>query len=157
MSINGSFYLFMLVLSVIAFKNVRHIRVVPRQQRNQIRTMTKKDFQLLRCLFAQDIVFVILTLYVNVYFVYSAITKDQIRTPTEQAVVNFVDRSSSFLFNISFCLSFFVFISISKAFRQEVKRMVYKICGIQLAVVREEQNMPENVELNVVTVSTVQL
>ena len=157
MILNWFFYLLMLVLSMIAFKNIRHIRVVPRQQRNQIRTMTKKDFQLLRCLFAQDVVFIILTLYLNAYYIYSLITKDQIRTPTEQAIINFMQTTSALLYNISVCLSFFVFISISKAFRQEVKRIVYKICSIQLVVVREEQIMPENVELNVVTVSTIKV
>ena len=45
----------MIVLSILSFKNVRHIRPVPRQQRKQLRSMTKKDFQLLRCLYVHNI------------------------------------------------------------------------------------------------------
>ena len=52
----------MIILSIFAFKNVRHIRAIPRQQRHQIRSMTKKDFQLLRCLFVQDIVYIIFSI-----------------------------------------------------------------------------------------------
>ena len=41
----------MIILCIFAFKNVRRIRAIPREKRHQIRSMTKKDFQLLRCLF----------------------------------------------------------------------------------------------------------
>jgi uncharacterized protein YggT (Ycf19 family) len=147
----------MVALSVIAFKNVRHIRIVPRQQRNQIRKMTNKDFQLLRCLFAQDIVFIVFSLWVIIYYVYSAVTNDQIRTPMEQAIVNFSDRLSSFLYNVSYCVSFFIFMGISRAFRQELKRMVYKICGKNLVQLHNEQDREESVEQNVIVVSTIEL
>jgi hypothetical protein len=145
----------MITLSVFAFKNVRHIRIVPRQQRNQIRSMTKKDFQLLRCLFAQDIVYIIFSLWLIIYYVYSTATKDKIQTALEQAINNFLNTFFTFLYNISYCTSFFIFISISRAFRQQLKRMIYKIFGKDLVALREEENRQENVELNVVVISTV--
>jgi hypothetical protein len=46
MVINILFWFLMIILSVFAFKNIRHIRIVPRQQRNQIRSMTKKRFSI---------------------------------------------------------------------------------------------------------------
>jgi hypothetical protein len=56
------FGVIMLILSVLSFKNVHHIRTIPREKRQQIRSMKKKDFQLLRCLFVHDIVFIPLAL-----------------------------------------------------------------------------------------------
>ncbi len=155
--INALFCLLMIILSIFAFKNVRFIRTVPRQQRNQIRSMTKKDFQLLRCLFAEDIIYITFTLWLCMYYVYSTATKDQIRTATGQAIDNFLENLFTFVYDISFCLSFFIFISVSRAFRRQLKRMIYKIFGKDLVAPREEENRQENVELNVVVVSTIVL
>jgi hypothetical protein len=155
MMINIVVYVLMFVLSIIAIKKVRHIRIVPRQQRNQIRTMTKKDFQLLRCLFVQDIVYIMFSLWVNIDYVYVTVTKNQIRTAREQAIVTFLGNLCTCLYNFSYCVSFFIFIVISKAFRQELKRMIYKIYGKNLVVLREEENRQERIELNVVNVSTI--
>jgi uncharacterized protein YggT (Ycf19 family) len=119
--------------------------------------MTNKDFQLLRCLFAQDIVFIVFSLWVIIYYVYSAVTNDQIGTPMEQAIVNFADTFSTFLYNVSYCVSFFIFMGISRAFRQELKRMVYKICGKNLVQLHKEQDREESVEQNVIVVSTIEL
>jgi hypothetical protein len=154
--INVSFCVLMLILSIFAFENVRHIRVIPRQQqRNQIRSMTKRDFQLLRCLFAQDIVFIAFILWINMYYIYSVGIKDQIQTELEQAINNFLENVFTFLYNISFCASFFIFISISRSFRQEFKRLVFKIFGKQLAPIREEENRQENIDLNVAVVANI--
>jgi predicted PurR-regulated permease PerM len=142
---------------MFTFKNVRHIRIVPSQQRNQIRSMTKKDFQLLSCLFAQDIAHITCSLGLTVYYVYSTATNDQIPTAMEQAINNFLDNLFNFLYSIPNCTVFFIFISISRAFRQQLKRMIYKIFGKDLLVPREEENRQENVELNAVVVSTVVL
>jgi len=145
----------MLILSMFAFKKVSHIRIVPRLQRNQIRSMTKRDFQLLRCLFAQDIVYITCSLGTTVYYVYSVTASNQMGTPLEQAIYNFLGNLFTFIYIISYCVSFFIFISISKAFRQELKRIIYKICRKNLMTLREEENRQENIELNVVVVSTI--
>ena len=50
--------LLMIILTILALKNVGHIKSIPRRRQNQLRSMTKKDFQLLRCLFTQDIVYI---------------------------------------------------------------------------------------------------
>ena len=150
--INILFYIFMVVLSLFAFKNVHYIRIIPRQQqRNQIRSMTKKDFQLLRCLYAHDIIFMCCGLWIHIYNVYSTITKDQIRTTKEQTINNFIQNLCSFIYSSSYCMSFFIYISIAKTFRQELKRMIYKFFGKRVIPLREEQN----IEINVVVVSTI--
>jgi hypothetical protein len=141
---------------MFAFKNVRRIRAVPRDKRHEIRSMTKKDFQLLRCLFAQDIVFIIFGTTLAIFYIYQALKKNQIRTILERTIVNFLQNLVNFLFDIPYCSNFFVFLIVSKAFRHELKRIMYKIIGKDLAPIREEENRQENVgrdnvELNVVS------
>ena len=73
--INVIFDVLMIILCIFAFKNVRHIRAIPREKRNQIRSMTKKDFQLLRCLFVQNIVFIVFSSPISIYNVYDVYNK----------------------------------------------------------------------------------
>jgi hypothetical protein len=154
------FCLIMIILSMFTFKNVRRIRAIPRQQRKQIRSMTKKDFQMLRCLFVQDIVYIVFSFFLSIDYVYEAATSNQIQTPLVQAIDNFVHYFLTFLHDVPFCASFFIFISVSKAFRNELKRTIYKIFGKNLMAVREEENIQENaggdnIELNVAVVNPV--
>jgi len=154
--INVIFSVVLIILSIMAFKNVRQIRVIPRQRRQQPRTMNKKDFQLLRCLYVHDIIYIIFITFPSVYDIYMAVTKNNMRLPLEQAIMDFITNLEIFIHHIPFCVSFFIFISVSKAFRQEIKRMAYKICGRNLAAVQVEENRQQNdvrdvVELNVVS------
>ena len=135
----------MIILCVLAFKNVRRIRAVPRQQRQQIRTMTKKDFQLLRCLFVHDIVFILFGSLITLFQVYQRVTTEQAQTSLGKAIEDFIYNVFVFLNHIPSCASFYIFIVVSKAFRNEVKRLIYKLCGKNVAVVREEDNKQENV------------
>jgi len=152
--------LIMVILLIFAFKNVQRIRSIPRQQRQQIRSMTKKDFQLLRCLFVQDILYIISNIFLNIYYVYAVTTMNETKTILEQVISGFLEESLIFLQLIPCCGSFLVFIIVSKAFRSELKRMVYKIFGKNLTPIREEENNQENAErdnvkLNIVVVSTI--
>jgi len=138
------FSVFLIILSIMAFKNVRRIRIVPRQQRNQIRTMNKKDFQLLRCLYIHDIVYITFVTFPSIYGIYLAITNDTIYSPLGQAIRNFISNFGTFIHHIPFCVSFLIFINVSKAFRQEIKRMTYKLCGKNLMPMQEEENKKQN-------------
>ncbi len=75
----------------------------------------------------------------------------------EQAIGNFLNNLFSFLYNIPYCADFYIFVIVSKAFRQELKRSTYKICRKDLIIPREEKNKQENVELNVAVVNYVVL
>jgi hypothetical protein len=141
--LNCLFCLSMIILSVFSFKNVRRIRATPRQQRKQVRSMTKKDLQLLRCLFVQTIVYIFVSIIPSCYSVYELITKHQLRTPLQTAIINFLDKFFTFIYFIFYCSSFFIFVCLSKAFRQELKRSIWKILGKNVAVFREEENKPE--------------
>ncbi|CAF1241473.1 unnamed protein product [Adineta steineri] len=160
--VNVSFSVTLIILFLMAFKNARQLRSVPRQQRHQFRTMNKKDFQLLRCLYALDIAYICFTLFTSIFNVYLASTQDQIRTPLRSAVENFLTRVAVFSYHIPFCISFFIFLSLSKAFRQEMKHLMYKMCGKDQMGMHEQGNIQlhdrrDNKDLNIVinVVSTV--
>jgi hypothetical protein len=84
-------------------------------------------------------------------------------TPVEQDVVTFLNNFGSFLHYIPYCTSFGIFISVSKAFRQDVKQMVDRICGKNPLIIQTEEinhaheRKAENIELNTVVVSTIVL
>ncbi|CAF0821041.1 unnamed protein product [Adineta steineri] len=148
---NVVFCVLMIILSIFTFKNIHHIRTNPNQQRQQIRTMNKKDFQLLRCLFVQDIAYISCSFCSTIYNVYAAVIMDQKQTLLVQAIDSFSSNLFSSVYKINNALMIFIFIGVSKAFRQEVKRLFYRIFGKKLTPLREEDIKQQNsVELNVV-------
>ena len=106
LAISVTIPLIMIVLSVVAFKNVRRIRAVPRQQRKQVRSMTKKDFQLLRCLYLHNIVYVLCSILIVVSVVYSRVVKLQPYSPITQATDGFLSNVGSILQYIPYWCSF---------------------------------------------------
>lgn len=146
----------MIILSILAFKNVRRIRAVSRHRRHELRTMHKRDFQLLRCLYIHNIVYVLCSVVLVIGLIYGARVALRNQTPMEVALNNFLNQFGSFLHYIPYCSSFFIFISISKAFRQELKRMIYKSIGKHLIISREEDHpLPEPPRENII--STIEL
>ncbi|CAF1453699.1 unnamed protein product [Adineta steineri] len=145
--------LVLIILSTIAFKNVRRIRAIPRQERRQIRTMNKKDFQLLRCLYIQNIIYVVCSLLVGASVCYSTTLHMEALTLREQAINNFLNNFGAILHYIPYCTSFFIFVCVSKAFRLEVKRLIFKMVRKDLTTVREDENnqqeaVKDNIEQN---------
>ena len=118
--------------------------------------MRKKDFQLLRCLFARDIVHIMCNTLITIYVVYKAAIKSRIQTTLEKTPDSFIFNFSNFILDLSPCFNFYIYIIILKAFRQEVKRLIWKIFGKDLIAERtEEQNeqeaKKENIELKAVS------
>ena len=154
---NVVFCLVMIILCVLSFKNVRRIRTVPREKRNQqIRKMNKKDFQLLRCLFVQGLVNVVLSMPFLLLYIYQAVTRDIIRTPFDQALLTFLNRLFTVLYIMYYASTFFIFAAVSRAFRHELKSFIWKIVGKEVIPIREEENQPtniviqDNVEMNTI-------
>ena len=146
---NCLFFLLTIIFSALSFKNVRRIRSIPRQQRREVRSMTKKDFQLLRCLFAQNIAYIVLSSFLSVYSVYRVITREENRTPYQTAVVEFLYNVFLVIYYTFYCSSFFIFVCVSKAFRQEIKLLIYKVVGKDLTAARNEEEQPQqNVNKN---------
>jgi len=140
--INCCLSLTMIILCLFACKNVQQYRSLTRQQ---IRRMTKKDFQLLRCLFAEDIVYIIFSIGMAIYKVYEATTIHRTRTWKKQVIIDFFEHLNEFLHHIPYCLSFYVYIFISKAFRNEFKRVFYRLHGKDVNTIRDEEIKAENI------------
>ncbi|UJR32702.1 hypothetical protein I4U23_020161 [Adineta vaga] len=138
--VNTLYCLIIIILSIFSFKNVRHIHVFPRHQRRDLRSMTKKDFQLLRCLFAFDIIYIVFSISLVVYMAYSVTIANTIQTSLERAINNFFGDCSHFLHHIPYSTSFFIFILVSKAYRHELKRMVFKLFRKNLPVMQTKEN-----------------
>jgi hypothetical protein len=136
--INVFLFVMIIILSILAFKNVRQIQSIPRQQRSTIHTMRKKDFQLLRCLFAKDIVYIFCNILLCMYSIYKIIIDYQKRTIWEQAIDTFIFNVGSFIYQIPSCVNFFIYVIVSKAFRQGLKRLIWKIFRNDLTSIREE-------------------
>ncbi|CAF3672034.1 unnamed protein product [Adineta steineri] len=150
-------FVLMIILSIFSFKNVRQNRLIPRQQRRTFRSMHKKDLELLRCLYFQDLIYLLTSILLIFHTIYGTIINNQIHTSSIQAFKNFLLNLGVFIHHIPFSINFFIYLTISKAFRHEFKRLIYRICGIQLRRIQgEEENIQQNnVEMNVVSISVV--
>ena len=150
----------LLLLSILSYKNVRQIRSIPRQNRQQLRSMHKKDFQLLRCLYAHDIIHISINGCAAVYYTYLAATKNHPRTQLHTDIDDLFLSFGVLTRHVSYCVSFFVFILLSKAFRQETKRLIYKIFGKKLVLTQVQNNYKDKIEMNIIAenvVSTIEL
>ena len=146
MLFNASLCLVLVILSAFSFKNVRRIRIIPRQQRNRIRAMNKKDFQLLRCLFAQVIIYIICSAFPSGYSIYAIATRYQQRTLLQETSQSFLMNMLNAVYFTYHATSIFVFIAISKAFRNELKRYLYRLIGQELVISRAEDQQQQQPE-----------
>lgn len=146
LAFNCLFCLLMIVLSAFSYKNVQQIRIVSRHPQKQFRSMKKKDFQLLRCLFVHDIFYISVSIIPSLYSIYLAVTHDQVRTSFEQEIIDFLDNLFNFIYFSFYSSSFFIFITASKAFRLEVKRFICKIYRSNSIVPSGDRNRLDAVE-----------
>ena len=157
-TINVVSFLVMIILSILSFKNVRRIRSIPRRQRRTGRIMRKKDFQLLRCLFAKDIIYIIFNAYQCIYFLYKLDPKSRPQTNSEREHDTFIFNLGESIQYIPSCVTFIIYTIISRAFRQTCKRVTWKMFGKDFNVTREEDLNEQEIERNgneLVVVSTI--
>lgn len=150
LAINLALFLLMVILSAFSFRNVRRLQLLPRQQRQGRRTMHKRDFQLLRCLFVKNIVHIVFHGFMVAYAVYQAITTSHLLTAWEQARKRFLFNFCIFMHLIPSCTDFYIYVIFSKAFRQELKRMLTKTVGRNLVADRDEDKELEPVGMSMV-------
>ena len=148
----------MVVLSILSFKNVHRIRSIPRRQRQAGRTMHKKDFQLIRCLFAKDVIYILCNIFLCIYVIYNGITTFGVQKIWEQEIDTFAFRISSLIHHIPSCVSFYTYVAISKAFRQSFQRLFWKMVGKDINNSRaeevNEQEMRQTGNEQVIVVNT---
>ena len=130
--------LIIFIISFFSFRNVRRIRAIRQKKRDRIRSMNKKDFQLLRCLYAHNILYLFSILANIVSLIYGLIYSIDTRTTIQQIIFNFFFDFGAFIHSVFRCSSFFIFISLSKAFRQEIKRLGYRICNQNVNPIQDE-------------------
>ena len=143
-TINVVSFLMMIILSALSFKNVHRIRSIPRRQRPTTRMMRKKDFQLLRCLYVKDVLYIICTSLFSLYSMYRILAKSQLQTAWQQQIDLFVFDFGTLINHLPSCLSFYIYILVSKAFRQACRRLVWKIIGKNFNDVRETRDEEQN-------------
>ncbi|CAF0952962.1 unnamed protein product [Adineta ricciae] len=151
--INTIFSIGIIIVSIITLKNVQQIRDTPRQQRNRFRTMSKKDFQLLHCLYVYDLVYIILVAFPSIYGIYQAVSKDNIQSAMDEAIEGFVTNFGTFIHHLPYCASFFIFVCVSKSFRLEMKRLVYKVFGQDLVLTRTHESGRVNIDKDMLQTS----
>lgn len=98
--LNINFCLLMIVFCALCFKNVR--------RNKQIRSITKKDFQLTRCLFVQDVVYIGFSMLVILFYLYLTFSRDPVRTEASRALLNFIGNTVSMVFNMYFVVCLIV-------------------------------------------------
>ena len=81
----------------------------------------------------------------TIYKVYEATTIHRTRTWKKQVIIDFFEHLNEFLHHIPYCLSFYVYIFISKAFRNEFKRVFYRLHGKDVNTIRDEEIKAENI------------
>ena len=146
LTINVLLFVLMIVLSALSFRNVRHIRSIPRRQRQTVRTMRKKDFQLLRCLFAKNIIYLTCDSVLFVYFIYKSIPKSQVQSSWDQNRDTFIFKVGSLIYHIPSCVGFYTYVIISKAFRQSFKRLIWKLFGKDVSIIREQEQHDQEIQ-----------
>ncbi|CAF0855790.1 unnamed protein product [Adineta ricciae] len=143
--INVVLSLLMILLSIYSWQNVCEMKTVPSEQRHIVRKMHKKDFQMLRCLFAMNVVHVIGDSLIGTYTIYKASTSFEVLIAWEQNRDNFIFNLGIFLHLISNCTDFYIYLIASRSFRQELKRSLWKIVGLKAVETRHINN--EQLEL----------
>ena len=138
-TINIASFVVMIILSILSCKNVRRIRSIPRRQRQTVRTMRKKDFQLLRCLFIKDIIYILCNAALCIYSIYRLIRQFHIPSLWQQQFDVFIYDLGSLIHHIPFCLNLYTYVLVSKALREDFKQLIWKIIGKETPTVREDE------------------
>lgn len=138
-TINIVTFIAMIILLILSFKNVHQIRSIPRRQRQTIRMMRKRDFQLLRCLFLKDIIYILCNTLLWIYAIYKSIPQVHILSLWQRHFDVFMHDLGSLIHHIPFCLDFYAYILVSKAFRHDFKQWIWKIIGKEMNTLREDE------------------
>lgn len=136
------------ILSILSFQNVRHIQPVSLRCRSRIRPITKKDFQLLRSLYIHHISYIFFSVILVVSFCFDTALIYYTPNTLEQTFQSFLSNLGILIYMIPYSTSFFIFIVLSKAFRQDVKGIVYRIVGTVRTVEANNVQMDNHITVN---------
>ena len=115
--------LFVTILCILCFVSFKTIHRIHKYSDSQLRPIKKRDFQLLRCLFVYNVVYILTNISSTIHAVYTEITRKQSRTESQQVLQNFFGDLFTFIGFIFYASSFFIFFTISKSFRRNFKKL----------------------------------
>lgn len=131
--------LVMVIFSALAVRNLRRVRcrVHPNIVRydssiHQNIRIKKRDVQFIVILISEVVIYFISTVLFPVYSMYMAATASLSKTATRLAIEGLIRYMTlSFLLYINSCSIFYVHLLASKAFRQECKLVILRLCRRQ--------------------------
>jgi hypothetical protein len=148
----------MIVFGILLWKNLKHlrVRVQPLQRANNPpqQGLQKRDLDLMKFVLAEVVVGIILTYPQPLNLLYTVLAsnvpnKSQHRIQIE-AFISFI--TITVLFYLNYCVSFYLYVIMSKPFRQEIKRTIFKC--LRIPVVEETTAVRDTIAMkNMQTVS----
>lgn len=127
-TVTGGHLILMIIFSSLAVYNIRkaHLRIQPiGLQRQHAQEMRKKDFQMIKMLFGEVIVYVLTSAMFPVFTIYTVAAENMSKSSDRLAVESFFAfLVPDFLVMINPCTTFYVHLFASKTFRNLCKQIV---------------------------------
>lgn len=119
----------MMIFALMTLKNIRDLRVVQvaRAPNNGGKIIRTKDRQFLVLVFAEIVLYIILSFMQPIVLFYIEITKDTVKTVDQFSFHWLLARIANFLVYVSLCMNFYLNLIASRAFRNHVKILFINI------------------------------
>ncbi|CAF0968465.1 unnamed protein product [Adineta ricciae] len=124
----------MIILSILILKNLKNIRgsVRPQEQadntqRHQL--LSRRDMNLLKLTFAEVISCFVLSFLYPINALYGVIASNVPNKSKERIQIEgfMTFFAQVFLLYLNYCITFYLYVIISKPFRQEIKRVIFRV------------------------------
>ncbi|CAF4351330.1 unnamed protein product, partial [Rotaria sordida] len=120
--------LVMAIFGILAIRNFRHVRLHPTpDESNTAGPLSSKDRQLTVMLLFEVLVFIIFSLIGSIFFVYTQRIPDESKTIEQQALDFFLLDVGINLVLAQSATSCYVNLIVSKSFRQNIQKLIWKI------------------------------
>ncbi|UJR29689.1 hypothetical protein I4U23_017237 [Adineta vaga] len=119
--------------SFLIVKNLKLVRVriqpMPATDSIPQNILTRHDITLIKLILTEIILGILLTTLYPISLLYSILTSNLLNKSTDRiAIESFMSfLALIILFYLNYCITFYIYLAISKPFRQEIKQMILKI------------------------------
>jgi hypothetical protein len=110
------------IFGLLTIRNMHHSR----SQLAVSNITCKRNQQLIRMLLTEILISIIFDFIHPSVLLYSQITQYQVKNYSQIIIKQFVISISTFILHIPYCVSFYTNLIVSKAFRREVKNLIWK-------------------------------
>lgn len=138
----------MTVFACMTLKNIRQVRVTPTTvtTNNNGRLIQKKDRQFIILVFSEIVVYTIFSSMQPVMLLYIELTKDTMKSFHQFYLDWLLASIGNFLVYLPSCINFYVNLSVSSPFRNQVKNMFLKLYSFILHKPLEHRNLLGNTQ-----------